>query len=79
MSELHDLLELVNIVAPEHSNAKSELIQLLVVWDNHLDKMHDFLEQVYEHPEWTAAAKGTLQAVEQLRQGTRWGNDERGI
>ena len=51
MSELHDLLELVNTIAPAHSNAKSELIQLLVVWGSHLDKMHDFLEQVHEAPE----------------------------
>ena len=76
MSELHDLLELVNTVAPEYSPAKSELISLLVVWDNHLDVMHNFLEQVYEHPEWTAAAQGALQTVERVRQDTRWRNDE---
>lgn len=76
MSELHDLLELVNTIAPAHSNAKSELIQLLVVWGSHLDKMHDFLEQVHEAPEWREAAQGTLKAVEQMRQDTRWGCDE---
>ncbi len=79
MSELHDLLELVNTVAPEYSPAKSELISLLVVWDNHLDVMHNFLETVYEHPEWTSAAQDALQAIERLRSGTRWGNDERSI
>ena len=79
MSELHDLLELVNTAAPEYSPQKSELISLLVVWDNHLDVLHNFLEKVYEHQEWTSTAQDALKAIERLRSGTRWGNDESSI
>lgn len=46
--ELHDLIELVNTAAPQHSNEKSELITLLVLWNSQLDLLHDFLERASE-------------------------------
>ena len=74
--ELHDLIELVNTVAPQHSDAKSELITLLVVWDKQLGLLHEFLERVSEFAlESMDDAQEVLGNIDQLKLGTRWGWD----
>ena len=74
--ELHDLIELVNTAAPQHSNEKSELITLLVLWNSQLDLLHDFLDRASEFvPEIWDDAQGVLDEIEGLKRGTRWGED----
>ena len=72
--ELHDLLELVNTVAPQHSDAKSELITLLVVWNSQLNLLHEFLEHAPAAALQLAVdVHDTLEAIDRIKQGTRWG------
>ena len=73
MNELHDLIELLNTAAPQHSTAKTELLTLLVVWDKQIDLLHDFLERVTEFvPESAEDGASVLAGIDSLKQGTRW-------
>ena len=73
MNELHDLIELLNTAAPQHSTAKTELLTLLVVWDKQIDLLHDFLERVTEFvPESAEDGASVLENIDRLKQGTRW-------